>query len=193
MKRIMLDLETHGECLVSIGAVTFDEKGIGDEFYQVVNVWDCALHGLKPSLETEAWWMQQPHSVRMALEQSISGHGRDLSASLLAFVDFVGIEPIDELWGNGADFDCILLRKAFDAAKLPPPWSYKAHRCFRTMKNLFSDVQRPEFAGVKHNALDDARQQALHLIEIFRVIGNQARKVKLNRLDQPTVVLPPPK
>jgi hypothetical protein len=73
-------------------------------------------------------------------------------------------------WGNGADFDLVILRSAFEAVDLDPPYAFHRVRCFRTVKSLFK-VKKPERIGVHHNALDDALHQIRHLQEICRQHG----------------------
>ena len=84
------------------------------------------------------------------------------------------------VWGNGATFDNTLLRQGYELLQMEPPWKHYNDRCFRTMKNLVSNHLldgdtmakvrakdlAPPHAGLKHNALVDARQQALWLCNI---------------------------
>lgn len=88
------------------------------------------------------------------------------------------------VWGNGATFDNTLLRQGFELLKIEPFWKHWNDRCFRTMKNLVhtSHARTNEGGEVgivkakdmapphegKHNALLDARQQALWLCNIAR-------------------------
>jgi exodeoxyribonuclease VIII len=44
-------------------------------------------------------------------------------------------------------------------------WEFWKDRCYRTIKNCYPDVPFDR-RGTHHNALDDARSQALHLIAI---------------------------
>jgi inhibitor of KinA sporulation pathway (predicted exonuclease) len=72
------------------------------------------------------------------------------------------LAPLKEiaLWGNGSDFDNVLLAQAYAAAKMDYPIRYYNNRCFRTLKNLGLAVQEPQREGTFHNALDDAKHQA---------------------------------
>jgi hypothetical protein len=74
------------------------------------------------------------------------------------------------MWGNGAAFDNVVLRNAFERAHLTPPWNFRQDMCYRTIKTLFPDVEMPERVG-KHNALEDAKWQAQHLIAINKRYG----------------------
>lgn len=76
------------------------------------------------------------------------------------------------VWGNGSDFDNVILRNAYAAIGSTYPWRYNDNMCYRTIKNLAPDVKMAR-QGVHHNALDDARSQALHLIAICNHLGIQ--------------------
>ena len=65
----------------------------------------------------------------------------------------------------GADFDNSILNFAFTKAGIPIPWSPWSGRCYRTIKSIFNGVKLSR-KGTYHNALDDAKTQALHLIDI---------------------------
>ena len=54
---------------------------------------------------------------------------------------------------------------AYRACGMPQPWPFWNNRCFRTVKNIFSQVPAPRH-GIAHHALDDAERQARHLIAI---------------------------
>ncbi len=165
----MLDIETMGtapgSAIVSIGAVRFDETGILDTFYRRISLQSCLEHGLGMDAETVLWWMQENAEPRMEL---VRGDQVQLHAALCDLYAFVGPDAY-EIWGNGSDFDNALLQEAYRRCKLRLPWNYKANRCYRTVKNLFPKVKAPT-SGVKHNAISDAINQALHLIEILKVM-----------------------
>ena len=76
-----------------------------------------------------------------------------------------------KLWGNGSDFDNVLMITACEAAGVKPAWKFYNHRCHRTLKNLCRSVTMPERVGTYHNALDDAKTQALHAIALHKALG----------------------
>ena len=180
MKHIMLDLETldttSSAVVISIGAVAFDPhtNELGDRFY-VETVEDTEAQqarGRTISGDTVRWWMQQdvlakrvfatppPDGVeRVSTLEALSRFGLFVAAN--------GDRDV-ELWGNGADFDNVVLGSLYDAFGLSKPWSYSRNRCYRTMKNIGIGPRKPKVReGVHHNALDDAITQAVHLQEIF--------------------------
>ena len=76
---------------------------------------------------------------------------------------------IEGVWGNGASFDNVLLATAYKRLGMETPWPFWKDRCFRTMKNVCKVDH--SFEGTAHNALDDARSQAQHLIKIDAKLG----------------------
>lgn len=70
------------------------------------------------------------------------------------------------IWGNGATFDNMILRNAYLATGQRQPWNFRDDVCFRTVKYLFP--LKKEFQGVRHHALDDARNQAKYLIKAVK-------------------------
>ena len=69
------------------------------------------------------------------------------------------------VWGNGASFDNVILSESYYRAAILRPWPFWKDRCYRTIKTIYPDVELVR-SGTHHNALDDARTQAEHLIAI---------------------------
>lgn len=172
--RIMLDLETlgtaPGSAILAIGAVKFGGGQIVGEFYKRINLQSCVAAGLIIDTSTLLWWMQQPDEARLEVfaRQDAVGH---LSEVLNLFEGWMyehTQEPPDlELWGNGASFDNTLLAEAYRACLgIEPSWAHRKSMCYRTIKNLYPEIQI-ERTGTHHNALDDARSQALHLMRMI--------------------------
>ena len=166
---IMLDLETTGVsagcCILSIGATTLD---LSAGFYKRISLESSVAMGLTTLPSTMAWWDKQSKEAR---DEAFSGTEILLHA-LLDFSDwFRLIGSTAKVWGNGADFDLPILAAAYEACKIEKPWKPYNGRCYRTIKNLYSDVPLNSFRGVKHNALEDARNQAIHLMKIVNAKG----------------------
>jgi exodeoxyribonuclease VIII len=113
---------------------------------------------------TIVWWLQQSNEARLAL---CVGNVK-LREALLTFTDWYGGDKDVPVWGNGAAFDNVIVRQAYERLYLHAPWSHRADRCFRTLKNLFPGVEPPEQSGTHHNALDDAMWQAEYMRLIFQ-------------------------
>lgn len=176
MKHVMVDLETLGRragcAVLSIGAVAFDaETGkLGPEFYQVVKLTSCEEAGLHVDPETVAWWEKQNPEAQKVLKQARAVRGnKPLAKSLELFNEYLyqfGSRSV-HVWGNGSDFDNAILINCYAAASVKNGWEFWNNRCFRTLKGFAPHI-KTERTGTYHNALDDAKTQALHAIKVFQ-------------------------
>jgi len=182
---VMVDLETLGDgagCVpLSIGAVAFDAaSGWTDPegFYTTIDRDSCICAGLRYDQSTRDWWNRQSAEAQSVLTASQTDlRRRPLTLALMEFGHYLarfGGRDAVRVWGNGADFDNAIIAYACKAVGLPPPWDHWNSRCFRTLKNLRRDVPAPPRVGVFHNALDDARTQALHAVELLAAISGVA-------------------
>lgn len=175
----MVDLETLGRvpgcALLSIGAVMFNPatQELGDEFYVVVTRDDPLFEklGLHVDPETLKWWEGQSTGARAVFADAANKRkSKGIGRALEMFNDFIA--PVGKrsvrIWGNGADFDNAILATAMRLTQREPGWEFWNGRCFRTLKNLHKDVKAPEMPTVAHNALADAKAQAVHALAIFR-------------------------
>lgn len=178
MQNVMVDLETlglrPGNVILSIGAVGFDKSGVGQEFYVEINQLSCVLRGLTIDEATQQWWSQQNDIAKGVLLRTQLDQGSSLESSLDQFAQWLqNNAPADVcVWGNGAAFDNAMLAETYKLCGKRVPWSYSRDRCYRTLRSLFSDIEAGVITkGVAHNALDDARYQAEHAVDILRAIG----------------------
>jgi len=171
---VMVDLETMGvrddAAIISIGAVKFDPNSdeISDRFYVRVDLESSILFGGKVDGGTVDWWLSDARSdARQAL---LADQPVDFASSLHGFCEWYGPAPLP-LWGNGSDFDNVILRNAIKSVGLHVPWNHYHNRCHRTIKNLAPSI-KPDF-GVKtaHHALADAEVQAKQLQKIAAHLG----------------------
>lgn len=185
MKDVMVDIETldtsQSAVVLSIGAIAFDphSKELGEKFYVEFST-DVALQqkvGRTVGAETAVWWMQQSEAAKKLFSKVAPEGVRRVSTAqgLSEFSSFLsrngGLEM--QLWGNGADFDNVIIGSLYDSFGMLKPWSYGKNRCYRTMKRLFGQNVPCVRQGVHHNGLDDAITQAVHLQEIFECIKRQ--------------------
>ena len=167
MNNIMLDLETLDTrptaAILSIGAVFFDKSGLGREFYCTITLDSCMTTGLSVSGDTFRWWMSRPAEARKALFID----PRELDDALAGFRVWVSTYSDDDetvkVWGNGADFDNAILQHAYAKIGEPAPWKFWNNRCYRTTCDVLSAGPHKQ-EGTHHNALDDAKSQAKHLV-----------------------------
>lgn len=171
MRNIMLDIETLGtkstSVIVSIGAVEFDTDNftLGEGFHRRIDIDSCLKHGLTVDGGTIAWWMDQPDTARKLFQIQ----GDPLERALEHLIKAYDWE--DKLvWCNGMNFDLPILDNAFQAVGLKTPWAYYNGRDYRTVKSLFPkelvNAVRVE-PTVEHDALSDARAQALTLMALY--------------------------
>jgi len=170
MKHVMLDLETLGHgpnaVIVAIGAVLFDleDDKVLESWYTVIDPVSSVKHGLTMTPETVCWWLQQSDDARKIFSDKSK---LDLVTALHLFAAWIKEHDPAGIWGNGADFDNVIINSAYIAIKEQLPWKYYKNRCFRTLKSLFKvEVERQ---GVHHNAVDDATYQVAVLKEINEI------------------------
>ena len=176
---VMVDLETlgtaPGSVILSIGAVAFNAdtpESSWSQFYSApILQASCTDLGLTVDDATVTWWrarVNETTDLRNFYEDTENAY-RSMHLAV-AITDFKRWFPTGAaLWGNGANFDNVLLRGAFKACRVPAPWAYYDDACYRTMKNRFkTQVPAPRFQGLKHDALADALHQTRHLVAILR-------------------------
>jgi len=177
-KNIMVDLETmstkNHAAIISIGAVLMDfEKGVlGSTFYRTVDLESSVENGGHLCPKTVKWWLQQSDEA----QHQLFNNTEPLTSVLIDFqrwLEDIGMRNMLKVWGNGATFDNVILRNAYDHQGWECPWPYWNDMCYRTEKTVNSHIDPPEMKGIFHHALDDAKFQALHLIEIMKEKNEQ--------------------
>ena len=176
---IMLDLESMGRgpqaAIVAIGAVCFSlvERSIVSEFYVVMDLKSSVTSGGTMCPETVMWWLEQCREAQDALLQPAMLIGGALErftnwidASTVNVAGEYGHRASVRVWGNGATFDNVIITSAYENCEMPRPWAFCHDRCYRTVV-ANAPTRRTYEGGVKHNALADARAQALHLINFM--------------------------
>lgn len=184
----MLDLETMASAddaaIVAIGAVEFDAQArLGTEFYCCVDLQSCLNAGLQIEASNFYWWLSQDPAVQaellhnqLPLNQALA----DFDAYLFSISDH-GNRRV-QVWGNGSNFDNRILSRAYRALDRAKPhcWHPRDDRDMRTfldaakllgIKPKDLDYER---VGMKHQALNDAKNQALligKVMQLMRRIG----------------------
>lgn len=172
---VMIDLETlgtaPGSAIIALGAVFFAE-GMPEEEWAVYDSGPISWAsnnaiGLTTDTSTVEWWSMQVDAARVVYDAAMRMEplAEHVVTVLQAFAWFFPLGA--RLWGNGASFDAVLLRRAYAQAAVVCPWQYWDESCYRTMKNRFGNVPKPSFQGVQHNALADALHQTRHLQAIL--------------------------
>jgi hypothetical protein len=171
MNDVMVDIESLGVragcAILSIGAVAFDNDGLGKEFYRVISIRSCLDAGLRINEDTLAWWKKQEHNEILELVKN-KEVAIPLKQALEEFADFLRSFGDDvKFWGNGAIMDNAVILYAAEACGVDIPVKYWNHLCYRTISQMYPEIKRKR-VGTYHNALDDAKTQALHFIEIMK-------------------------
>lgn len=175
---IMLDLETMGTksnaAIVSIGAVIFNTNCIYNEFYRTVDLASSMSHGLTVDAGAIYFWLRQDSKAREVLTQGQSS----LNNALRDFNDWLELNASEKIfvWGNGSDFDNVIISNAYAVTNIRQPWGFRNNRCYRTFRSTFADLLTPDdevgyINKCNHNALEDAKYQALQLIDILKKLN----------------------
>ncbi|EFH6438192.1 TPA: exonuclease [Escherichia coli] len=172
---LMIDLETMGKNpdapIISIGAIFFDPQtgDMGPEFSKTI---DLETTGGVIDRDTIKWWLKQSREAQSAiLTDEIPLD--DALLQLREFIDENSGEFFVQVWGNGANFDNVILRRSYERQGIPCPWRYYNDRDVRTIVELgkaidFDARTAIPFEGERHNALDDARYQAKYVSAIWQ-------------------------
>ncbi|EMR5560963.1 3'-5' exoribonuclease, partial [Escherichia coli] len=179
---LMIDIETMGKnpnaAIISIGAIFFDPQtgDMGPEFSKTI---DLDTAGGVIDRDVIKWWLKQSREAQSAiLTDEIP-----LDDALLQLREFIAEnsgEFFVQVWGNGANFDNVILRRSYERQGIPCPWHYHNDRDVRTIVELgkaidFDARTAIPFEGERHNALDDARYQAKYVSAIWqKLIPSQA-------------------
>lgn len=180
MNHLMIDLETMGNKptapIVSIGAVFFEPQSgeLGAEFYTAVDLSSAMEQGAMPDGDTILWWMKQSSEARAAICADDTLPIGEALSELSHFINRNADNPrYLKVWGNGATFDNVILRSAYERTGHICPWQFWNDSDVRTIVLLgrsvgFDPKKDMPFDGVAHNAMADARHQAKYVSAIWQ-------------------------
>ncbi|END1913839.1 3'-5' exoribonuclease, partial [Escherichia coli] len=120
---LMIDLETMGKNpdapIASIGAVFFDPQTgeQGPEFSKIIDMGTC---GGTVDISTIEWWLQRSGEARAAILADRIPLD-DALLQLREFIDENSGEFFVQVWGNGANFDNVILRRSYERQEIPCP------------------------------------------------------------------------
>lgn len=177
VEHIIIDLETMAcdpnAAIVAIGAVSCDhDYNINGYFYSPVSLVSAIAAGGVVDGDTVGWWMKQPAEAHEGLDIQ---HGPDIYYVLQRFVGWldgcyaVGNKSI-RVWGNGADFDNVILSSAFKRSGLDTPWNFWNNQSLRTVTLIDTqlEITCAHYAPrVAHHALYDAEAEAMYLKDVM--------------------------
>jgi hypothetical protein len=187
-----LDIETlstePNAVVLSFALAAFDPAGIAPtQVYseQYLNVDEQLRNGRHVSGSTLMWWLGMSPAARAV---QTNGTRERVGVSLVYaarwIAEMTGELPdnssnsgiitskVAKIWGNGKDFDCVVLGHLYRQEGLPTPWEFRNTRCFRDLYIQHRDVQTASASGeVAHSAEGDARWEARHLQNVVKNKG----------------------
>ncbi|TFY00319.1 exodeoxyribonuclease VIII [Escherichia coli] len=179
---LMIDLETMGknpDAPINALAGKFFDPATGEMGPEFSKTIDLETAGGVIDRDTIKWWLKQSREAQSAiLTDEIPLD--DALLQLREFIDENSGEFFVQVWGNGANFDNVILRRSYERQGIPCPWRYTNDRDVRTMVALglvmdFDARSVITFEGEHHNALHDARYQAKYVSAIWqKLIPSQA-------------------
>jgi hypothetical protein len=169
---IMIDIEslgvTPGSVILNIGAVEFDPVSgqFGNDFYVALDIEESQRHcGCTIAASTIKWWMVQSEAARVA------SFGNDDSTSPAAALYMLhSFVKKRKVWSHGPAMDVVLLEWMYRKIGIEIPWKYGDVRCTRTIYDI-AGVTINRSNGTHHNALDDAKAQALAVIAGYKKLA----------------------
>lgn len=179
-RQLMLDIETLDtsvtSAIIAIGAVSFDPRGETfdeDTFLMTCSKKSNLAHGRTVSQSTLAWWANQDQDAQDAV---FKGPHVPFNLMLDSFVRWVNKKTptCTRVWAKSPDFDCSILIHACKEQGINWPFKFWEARCVRTAMELaYPDGEFPHILleGPKHDALVDAKVQALQVQHAFHVLG----------------------
>ena len=179
---LMIDLETMGknpDAPINALAGKFFDPATGEMGPEFSKTIDLETAGGVIDRDTIKWWLKQSREAQSAiLTDEIPLD--DALLQLREFIDENSGEFFVQVWGNGATFDNVILRRSYERQEIPCPWRYTNDRDVRTIVALglvmdFDARSVITFEGERHNALHDARYQAKYVSAIWqKLFPNQA-------------------
>ena len=171
-RHLMIDMETLAvsprAVILSLGAVHFDPYGdqIYDELYFKIDLDDQDKLNREIDPNTIEWWGKQDTAI---MEEAFSSDNRiPLIEAVERFHKFSW--GCDKFWSHGATFDLVIIEDLYRQLNKPLPWNYWQLRDTRTLFDLGHDPEMTKES--KHDALADARRQAIGVQNIFRKLRN---------------------
>lgn len=177
MNHITFDLETLGNTttapIIQIGAVVFskDHDDIIDEFYANIKWESLKKYNFSVDYSTIQWWIQQSEEARNSIVQEQTHSIDKALCEFTQWLEKVG-GPSNFYYWTHATFDPPILVNAYRQCGKHCTIPFRLHRDIRTLNWITGRVE-VERRGVSHNALDDAKHQALYIRKMLKLIDKK--------------------
>ena len=174
----MIDLETLGTgtnaVVLTIGGVKFDpnsDTAPHSEFYYRFEIDTQQEKGRNVDEDTLNWWAQQDPAI---MEEALGDENRTDVDTVLHELQrwMVGV---DTLWAHGVTFDVVLMETLYKDFNRPHPWPFWKVKDSRTLFGILPKDPRKSKTFDAHNALEDARIQAVCVQEAIAELGLNIR------------------
>ncbi len=162
----MIDLETLGTgpdaVVISIGAVMFNPQSmeINSTFYMALEIQEQLNRGRKIDSDTLKWWMQQSDAAKRVFNEKAKTVKEVLETLAWWIKENSNVKKI-KVWGNGSSFDISIMDHLYRMYDAVVPWGFNNVNDLRTFRRFDAENEKVEKLGIDHNALDDAKSQAL--------------------------------
>lgn len=178
MKDFMVDLETMGldanSLITTVSIVQFDltTGNMGEELELAISWNEQVDKGAIVDVSTVQWWL---HQDREALDTMMRLEGNPVSEVISSINSYFARNSEDlrnvKLWGNGKEFDNVLLRNLYKRHNVIFPLAYWCDNDVRTLVSI-ADINTHNFAfdGVKHRGVDDCKHQINYCSHAYRVL-----------------------
>lgn len=174
----MIDVETRATTpnaiVLSLGAVFYDKGGLMDSYYHEFSVEDQQKRGRRSMPSTVAWWNKQVDEGKRMPGNEEANNLQQL-VEFSEWVKYVQAERKQDVkvWGNGASFDIPIMESLLSVYDVEIPWKFWNVRCVRTIVDLYPESRYGEGAQSEndHNALNDAKNQAIWMIRFMEKYG----------------------
>jgi hypothetical protein len=175
-QHLMVDLETldtrTSATILTLGAVRFDPYSDAPmkELYLRVDIDSQDKLGCTVSDDTLKWWNQQDTSI---MEEAFDPRNRIPINEVMNQFHALAWN-CDAFWSHGATFDLMILQNIYDKLERAYPWNFWQMRDTRTLFDIGFDPEMPQ--GSKHNALEDAKRQAIGVRNVYKKLGYTGRR-----------------
>jgi len=167
---IMIDIESLDTspfcCILTIGAVRFDPKGIGvvEKLELRPTLEDQTDLGRTINEDTLRWWSTQSAEAQL---EALGDEGRiPFKEAMEQLYKFCWNRRA--VWSNGAAFDCVVMETAWTQLGMRIPWPFYTVRDTRTLYEITGVKLNDKSYKTTHKAVEDAERQALVLQDGYR-------------------------